>query len=80
MATANETSIHATGETAMWMIPALQPRAEFLGMSPRHPAPPPAVPAQQHRQGRTVMRSTLIAGAIAVGLVALWAALLPLAA
>lgn len=37
-------------------------------------------PAHQRHLGRKIMRQMLIAAAIAAGLVALWAALLPLAA
>lgn len=36
--------------------------------------------ALQRQRGRTIMRQMLIAAAIAAGLVALWAALLPLVA
>jgi hypothetical protein len=39
-----------------------------------------SVPARHRHRGRTFMRQMLIAAAIAAGLVALWAALLPLAA
>jgi hypothetical protein len=39
-----------------------------------------SVPAQHRHRGRKIMRQMLIAAAIAAGLVALWAALLPLAA
>jgi hypothetical protein len=39
----------------------------------------PALPHHRHH-GRTIMRQMLIAAAIAAGLVALWAVLLPLAA
>jgi hypothetical protein len=64
----------------MWIIPALQ-EAETTGDTPgRDAATPSSAPAHNRHRGRTIMRQMLIAAAIAAGLVALWAALLPLAA
>jgi hypothetical protein len=64
----------------MWIIPALQiPEKTGAGSDPQAAALP-TMPAHHRQNGRTIMRQMLIAAAIAVGLVALWAALLPLAA
>jgi hypothetical protein len=54
-----------------------EPTGEMPGGDGTTPRPEPA--NQRHR-GRTIMRQMLIAAAIAAGLVALWAALLPIAA
>lgn len=64
----------------MWTIPALQTQADSDDRYGSHTAMPSQAPAQHRHQGRTIMRQMLIAAAIAAGLVALWAALLPLAA
>jgi hypothetical protein len=67
-------------QPAMWMIRALQTRANSGDLHDGHAVTPFPAPAQHRHQGRTIMRQMLIAAAIAAGLVALWAALLPLAA
>jgi len=64
----------------MWMIPVLQTQANSGDPHDRQVATLAPAPAQHRHQGRTIMRQMLIAAVIAAGLVALWAALLPLAA
>jgi hypothetical protein len=68
------------GQPAMWMIPALQIQANSGDPNEPHAARLSPAPARHRQNGRTIMRQMLIAATIAAGLVALWAALLPLAA
>ncbi len=64
----------------MWIMSALQASQTPGDMPGRDAATPSSAPAHNRHRGRTIMRQMLIAAAIAAGLVALWAALLPLAA
>ena len=64
----------------MWLKAGRRAREEPGEATGRHTAAPFPSPARHRHRGRTIMRQMLIAAAIAAGLVALWAALLPLAA
>ena len=64
----------------MWFIPGFPVVLKIGEMPHDHAATlDPALAHHRHR-GRTIMRQMLVAAAIAAGLVALWVALLPLAA
>jgi hypothetical protein len=64
----------------MRLIPGFRAQEKTGDTSSRHAATPsPARVHHRHRR-RTIMRQMLIAAAIAAGLVAIWAALLPIAA
>lgn len=64
----------------MWLNSSLRPSEPTGGMPGSDAITPRPEPANHRHRGRTIMRQMLIAAAIAAGLVALWAALLPIAA
>jgi ferric-dicitrate binding protein FerR (iron transport regulator) len=64
----------------MRITPALQASETTGDRSGQDATTPSAAPARNRHRRRVIMRQMLIAAAIAAGLVALWAALLPLAA
>jgi hypothetical protein len=64
----------------MWFIPGFRTPVKTSDTPGRRAATLSPAPAHHRHRGRTIMRQVLIAAAIAAGLVALWAALLPIAA
>jgi hypothetical protein len=66
-------------QPAMWTIPALQTEPNSGDPTDRHAVMPSLASDRPRQNGRTITRQMLIAAVIAAGLVALWAALLPLA-
>jgi ferric-dicitrate binding protein FerR (iron transport regulator) len=64
----------------MWLLSDIQARGNTGNAPGDDTAMQSAARLQRRQRRRTIMRQMLIAAAIAAGLVALWAALLPLAA
>ncbi len=64
----------------MWFIRVFRIQEETGATPGHHAATHSAGPANHRHYGRRIMRQMLVAAAIAAGLLALWAALLPLAA
>lgn len=64
----------------MWLNSSLRPLEPTGDMPGGDGTTPRPKPANHPHRGRRIMRQMLIAAAIAAGLVALWAALLPIAA
>jgi hypothetical protein len=64
----------------MWFIRMFQIQQGSGGRPGHHSATHSPVPALQRHNGRRIMRQMLVAATIAASLLALWAALLPLAA
>jgi hypothetical protein len=65
---------------AMRLLPGFRALGRTRGTSGHDFDMLSSVPTHHRHRGRRLMRQMLIAAAIAAGLVALWAALLPLAA
>jgi hypothetical protein len=64
----------------MWLIPGFPIALKVIDPPHRHAATRNPVLVPHPHRGRAIMRQMFVAAAIAAGLVALWAALLPLAA